>query len=179
MIKLQVLIHQHYETIKLALIVLLVIMSFFIILNQLEENYQGSKFRQEGIAEVIRSIETESKNQTDIMNRQFKAICLLILETSPETFSQLDPDTRERCENLSRAEAEADRQATLTPPSSMHQSNIASSSQSTSAPPARQPDNSPPPPPPTEPPDPPQSILPLVDEPVIGCSTVLGVEVCL
>lgn len=70
---------------------------------------KASKIRDEAVQEVVTAIQVESEVQTTTINRQFKAICLLIIETSgDEVLQKLDPETRKRCESLSVHEAPKD-----------------------------------------------------------------------
>lgn len=99
--RVQLFIHRYYETIKLALLVLLVLLSAFIITAQIIENDTRSRYRTQAVAEVADAVKKETEAQTVIINRQFRAICILIIETSGvEGLSKLDDESRRRCENL-------------------------------------------------------------------------------
>lgn len=98
---LQVFVHRYYDGLKLFLLIILVIMSLFIILKQLAENNSRAEGRTRAVSEVVTAVQEENKKQTEIINRQFTALCILIFETSgQEGLNKLDPETRARCENL-------------------------------------------------------------------------------
>lgn len=61
-----------------------------------------------GVKDVITSVKAEEANQeraikqqTAIINRQFQAICVIVIETSGQQgLQQLDPTTEERCRSV-------------------------------------------------------------------------------
>lgn len=151
---LQVLIHRHYDTIKLVLLVLLLFLSLGLILDSVARNRREIEARNE----VINTIKEENETQTDIMNRQFRAICFLIIETSgTEALKKLDPETQARCDTLAEeeiTEQEADKpvpaQQSQQPQSSSSTSS-GSSANNTPSSDTPQPDNSQEPQSPSEP----------------------------
>lgn len=105
--RVQLFVHRHYDTIKLALLVLLVFLCAFIITAQIIENDTRSKNRTAAVAQVADAVKRETEAQTDIINRQFRAICILIIETSGQAgLNKLDDESRKRCESLESIEEE-------------------------------------------------------------------------
>lgn len=170
--KLQIIIHRYYDTIKLALLVVTLILAALIFLAVIQSSSNASKARQQSITQIVKAIQEESESQTDIINRQFRAICFLIIETAGhEALKQLDEETRARCENLAIEEAgeQAQGQQSL---GNMPQNNTfvsPSSSQNTPNSSNQQQENPQGTQPPPETPEPPQSIIPFVEEPILGC----------
>lgn len=183
----QLFIHRYYESIKLTLLIVLVALSVIIILNQIETNNTAAEGRTAAVGTVLDNIKNESENQTEIINRQFRAICIIIIETSgQEGLDKLDPETRSRCENLDAPsqEAEEAQPSAQATPSTLSPSNSFSASspnlttsQSTSQPDNSQEPNTQPEEPP-QPPEEPTSILPGIDDPIVGCIRLVG-EVCI
>lgn len=102
----QMFIHKYYDVIKLVLSVLNIGLVMFLILYAQSLQAQSAKTRGELIVEITQSIQRETKEQTKIINRQFKALCLLIVEQGGQTaLDKLDTDTRRRCETLAIATA--------------------------------------------------------------------------
>lgn len=179
--KAQVFIHRYYDAIKLTLLMILVALSVLIVLNQLESNDQASKGRQEAIGQVLQGITTETNKQTDVINRQLRALCIVIIETSgQEGLDKLDPETRSRCENLSTPEEELQSAAPSSPESSppSNISSVRSSSNNTPSSNNKQSEAPQSPTPPEEQNPPvatipaPSSIIPLVDGPIVGCQVL-------
>jgi hypothetical protein len=76
-------------------------LSVFIILAQVAKNDADARERSAAVSQVAEAVKAESERQTEIINRQFRAICIIIIETSgQEGLDKLDPESRERCENL-------------------------------------------------------------------------------
>jgi uncharacterized membrane-anchored protein YhcB (DUF1043 family) len=63
------------------------------ILNQVREDQKRD--------EQTSAFRAEIRQQTEIINRQFQALCFLVIETSgTEALKQLDPPLEEQCRNL-------------------------------------------------------------------------------
>lgn len=127
--KVQLFIHRQYDAIKLTILVLLVMMSVFTILSQIAQNDHDARERSAAVAEVANNVKAESEAQTIIINRQFRAICILIIETSgQEGLDKLDPESKKRCENLT--EEPTPLEPTQATPESQPRGNTASPSSS-------------------------------------------------
>lgn len=106
--KFQMFIHRHYDTIKLTLIVIIFILTFMAVVGQIQKNNRDTIDRADAVAEVleadkeiVKSIKAETEAQTKIINRQFRALCILIIDTSGEEgLAKLDADSRQQCERL-------------------------------------------------------------------------------
>lgn len=193
----QVFIHRYYEVIKLTLLVVLIILSVFTILSQLAQNEENRERDVANVADLAEAVRIESEasrkenqGQSELINRQFRALCIIIIETSgQEGLDKLDAESRARCENLSTEEAEEPPVSEQDSRQSQSQGNNGTSSNNTPNSNNGQPDNSqqpqsPTPPeeqnPPLAPSPPPQSIIPFVDDPVIGCTSLpLVGQTCL
>lgn len=64
--------------------------------NMAAEFTQQSTSRGEAVKQLLKAQTEQSK----IITSQFEALCLIILEVSPEGLEQLDDDTKRRCKNL-------------------------------------------------------------------------------
>lgn len=183
--RVQVFVHKNYESIKLVLLVIIFLMAFVTITHQIQKNNQDAIDRAEAVEsvldadrQIIDAIKNETNEQTVIINRQFRALCILIIETSgQEGLQKLDPDSRARCEQLAEdtefIEDGTTRGNSLgTRDSRQRPLGSQSASSSNNTPPSQTPQHENPQNPPSNP-EPPkqQSIIPLVDEPVIGCLT--------
>lgn len=101
--QLQIFIHRHYENIKLVLLVVILTLIGYGILAILSDSAADSKARGDAVIRIVKSVERESDKQTKIINRQFQALCFLLVETSgADTLKQLDPPLEEQCRNLTR-----------------------------------------------------------------------------
>lgn len=109
---LQLWLHQHRDDLKFGLIVIGVFVGFIILFNILRNqsllseairsNEQQSIERTRATRQIINTMKEENEGQTRTINRQFRALCILIIEISgQEGLDQLDPESRKRCENLS------------------------------------------------------------------------------
>ena len=97
--------HRHEGVIQNILFAATVILVLVILGNQLESNSRISEERARGVTEVITSVEAENEEQTELINRQFRALCVIIIQTSgQEGLQQLDGQTQERCRNLASNE---------------------------------------------------------------------------
>lgn len=99
--RIQLFVNRYYEAIKLTLLIILLGLAVLTIMKQLESNDQASIERTRAVAQVAESVKRETEAQTEIINKQFRAICIVIVETSGQSgLDKLDPDSRARCENL-------------------------------------------------------------------------------
>lgn len=141
----QLFIHRNYEAIRLSLLVVLVLLSAFAILSQLAYNDAAARRRAAVVSDVAEQVRIENENQTKIINRQFRALCIIIIETSgQEGLDKLDPESKKKCENLSMSESE-ELSGESVSPSAQTQSSPASPSSSANNTPhdsTPQPDNS-------------------------------------
>jgi hypothetical protein len=113
---LQVFIHRNYDAIKLialAIILGVVILAFY---TQLATNAENSTKRAKAVLEVVNIVKAENEKQTTVINRQFQALCFLLVETSGrEALKQLDPPLEQQCLDLASElrEQERERQASV------------------------------------------------------------------
>ena len=99
----QVFIHRYYENIKLVLLLIILCLVGYVTAVIVSENARTSEARGEAVIRIVESIERETDDQTKIINRQFQALCFLLVETSgSDTLKQLDPPLEEQCRNLTR-----------------------------------------------------------------------------
>lgn len=99
--RVQLFAHRYYEAIKLFLLILVLGVAVSTVIYQMWQYEQASIGRTRAVAEVAEAVKRETEAQTDIINRQFRAICLLIVDTSgARGLERLDNITRERCEDL-------------------------------------------------------------------------------
>lgn len=108
----QLFIHKHYGTIKLILLVIIFGLIAVSYLTLVTQNQEASRSRAEAVINVVESIEKETeqqtkdleldtKRQTDAFNRQFQAMCFLIIEIAgPDALKRIDPPLKEQCKNL-------------------------------------------------------------------------------
>lgn len=105
---LQLFIHRHYDAIKLGLIVVIFALTFVAVIGNIQQAAQNTIEREEAVKELLEadrkitdSIKDETEAQTKIINRQFRALCILIIDTSGEEgLAKLDADSRAQCERL-------------------------------------------------------------------------------
>ena len=106
----QIFIHKHYETIKLVLLFLTFGIVIYLVVSFSMANSEASRTRAEAVIDIVKSIETETDEQTKIINRQFQALCFLLVETSgEEALKRLDPPIEEQCRNLAQEIKEQER----------------------------------------------------------------------
>jgi len=106
--RVQVFVHRYYESIKLTLLVFLVLLGVFTILTQIDRNNKEDQKRDADTAQIISENKATNDEQTDVINRQFRALCILLIETSgQEGLNKLDEESRKRCENLDANEPTA------------------------------------------------------------------------
>ena len=99
----QLFIHRHYETIKLVLILLTVMLGLIILSSAQAESNRNSRERADAVLEITRSIKRETEKQTEIINRQFQALCLVLMQVSGEdALKRLDPPIEQRCRELAK-----------------------------------------------------------------------------
>lgn len=104
----QLFIHRHYDAIKLSLMVIIFILTFLAVVGNIQSAAQNTIEREEAVKELLeadqkitQSIKEETEAQTKVINRQFRALCILIIETSgQEGLNKLDADSRHQCERL-------------------------------------------------------------------------------
>lgn len=123
----QVFINRYYESIKLVLLVVILALVAYTFLNTLASNAESSRHRGEAVIRIVKAIEEKTDDQTKVINRQFQALCFLLVETSGQDgLKQLDPPLEQQCRNLARELREeekrtsaeqlpADRKQTITP----------------------------------------------------------------
>src|SRR5690606_8805409 len=105
---LQIFIHRHYDAIKLGLITVIFILTFLAVIGNIQQAAQNTIERENAVKELLKadqkttqSIKDETEAQTKIINRQFRALCILIIDTSGEEgLAKLDADSRVQCERL-------------------------------------------------------------------------------
>lgn len=99
--RVQLFAHRYYGSIKMFLLIILLGLAVGTVIYQMKQYEQASIDRTRAVAEVADAVKRETEVQTDIINRQFRAICLLIVDTSGASgLERLDNITRERCEDL-------------------------------------------------------------------------------
>lgn len=99
--RVQLFIHKWYDTIKLSMIICILVLTGFGILNVIALNADESRERGEAVIKVTEQISRENDEQTDKINRQFQALCFIIIQTAGrEALSQLDPPLEDQCRNL-------------------------------------------------------------------------------
>lgn len=99
--RLQIFIHKYYDSIKLILLLCILTLVTYSLLSQIQLNAEASKERGEAVIKLSEKIQEESRAQTEVINRQFQALCFLVIETSgTEALKQLDPPLEEQCRNL-------------------------------------------------------------------------------
>lgn len=97
----QLFIHRYYDGIKLILSLAILILVTYSLLNQIQINAEASKERGDAVLEVSKTIKEETAAQTEVINRQFQALCFLVVETAgADALKQLDPPLEEQCRNL-------------------------------------------------------------------------------
>lgn len=104
----QLFIHKYYDSIKLVMLVCIFALVGLGLLYQMQTNAEDSKRRGEAILEITHhmskqtaSINKENNEQTETINRQFQALCYLLVEISgEEALRQLDPPIEEQCRDL-------------------------------------------------------------------------------
>lgn len=104
----QLFIHKYYDSIKLVMLVCIFALVGLGLLYQMQTNADDSKRRGEAILEITHhmskqtaSINKENNEQTETINRQFQALCYLLVEISgEEALRQLDPPIEEQCRDL-------------------------------------------------------------------------------
>jgi hypothetical protein len=108
--RVQLYIHKHFQTIMLVIILALMLGLLVSFLANFESS---AKQRGEAVKEVVRVFSVENEKQTELINdqfdvvkRQFSAICVLMIEVSPQSLERLDKATQQRCRQLDREEAE-------------------------------------------------------------------------
>jgi len=99
--KIQLFVNRYYESIKLTLLIILLGIAVFTVVNEIEQNEKASIARAAAVSQVAEAVKSETEAQTEVINKQFRALCIIIVETSgQEGLDKLDPDSRARCENL-------------------------------------------------------------------------------
>ena len=99
--RVQLFIHHWYDTIKLVLLVVIVALVLLGLVANQNANAESSKQRGEAVLEIVETIKAENIKQTDIINRQFQALCFLLVETSgEEALKKLDPPLEQQCLDL-------------------------------------------------------------------------------
>jgi hypothetical protein len=112
--RIQFAINHYYDSIKLFLLVCIFGLVAYGLYYQNNVNSGEIQDRQKSQATIIDAIKNESEAQTKTINRQFKALCVIVVETSgQEGLDKLDADTRESCEKLADEPTQA---KTTTPP---------------------------------------------------------------
>lgn len=181
---LQLWVHKHYDGIKLVMlsIILLFATLTFLQFSQAsvreaeERATQAVKEAEDRSRSVQRGLDALRENTTNINDNTNRVAALIacLLEIHGEE-QVISPEDREACQKLSdgaekdfKTSNNAENQEEDTPKEEVRR-------QETTPPPAPKPQPQPDPP---EEPDPPTSILPLVEEPVIGCISNV-VEVCI
>lgn len=117
--RLQLFINRYNDFIKLVILLFVVAVFVLTILGQIQKNNRDSAARDQEASEraesqdaIIKAIRDEAATQTSITSRQFRALCILLIDISGmEALNRLDPETRARCEGLA-----AEPTARLSPP---------------------------------------------------------------
>lgn len=118
----QLFVHRWYESIILVLLVSIAGLIIFNLFTTQNSYAESSKERGEAVIDIVKTIKEENEKQTVIINRQFQALCFLLVETSgTESLKRLDPPLEQQCleladelraaERMKQAEAEKQRQA--------------------------------------------------------------------
>lgn len=111
----QLFITRHYDAIKLIMLTINLALLSYLILGFVAQTQASSERRSEAISQAVKQINDKTDEQTVIINRQFQALCFLIIETSgQEALKQLDPPLEEQCRDLTQ-ELKED-QTAFTPP---------------------------------------------------------------
>lgn len=174
--QLQLWVHKNYDLIKLSMltiILLLAALTFFrVVQNELRDNreqaeqaVQEAASRSEDLKTVLEAIDHRSIDTNKTINRMSALmVCLLEVHGQNQVISDED---REECRRVSNgAERRAESEANELDETQQKRNRSASRTPS-------QPD------PPSNPPEEPrESILPIVDEPLVGCVDSV-ISVCL
>lgn len=101
-------IHKYYDSIKLFLMMAILGLVAYGLFYQIDQRADDLADRQVAVQTIVQGqknetdeIKKELSRQSDIINRQFTALCIIIIDTSgTQSLDKLDPDTRARCQRL-------------------------------------------------------------------------------
>ena len=103
----------------------------FLAWQQFDLNQKAASNRLKAVESITTSIKDETDAQTKLINRQFQAMCVLIIDTSGRKgLERLDPDTQQRCRDLLGTQLPAENSAAVSQPQSSFSAGSAPSPQS-------------------------------------------------
>jgi hypothetical protein len=98
----QLFLRRYYDVIKLVLLVFIAAMAVYFLVNATTTQTRNTRERIQNTEKIVQSIQEESRLQTEIINDQFRALCIVIFQTSgQEGLEKLDPPLETICKNLS------------------------------------------------------------------------------
>lgn len=146
----QLFVHRYYGAIKLLMQFITIALLIFLIQYAVDLSNRGDDARRQLILEITQSIQKETREQTETLNKQLQALCVIVLQTSGEqALRQLDAEIQNKCKALADGGTP---ESTGTAPTSTQtqqqtqQQNVQQSPpEATTPPPAKQPETSAPP----------------------------------
>lgn len=97
----QLFIHRYYNAIKLLMQFITIGLLLFLIQYAVSLSAQGAEARRDLIIEITQSIQKETRKQTDTLNKQLEALCLVVIQTAgKDALDTLDPEIRNKCTSL-------------------------------------------------------------------------------